>query len=293
MEQQANAGPGAGGSQYPTRDGDGDGLIGEGFPGGGYRMSLDPVQAVGRGVLSAGQLVEAAQRVMRMGTDGPKEGDQRRNPRSGNPEVLRGGRWRTIKTIEEAPSDPGTHKSFVWRDSPRPEEFVKAVRNSSKPEFLSQLDPTDLSKHHLILSSYGTIGAAVSPDGDIQNVFNNSGRKGAGAYAIIEAIRIGGRTLDCFDGFLVGNYANFGFTEVARMKFNHEFAPSSWNLHEYGEPDIVFMARTIDLSEEEMLKNAKKPKQEWTVAARTDQFTDDWKWAKHESRKSAEAGGNG
>lgn len=133
----------------------------------------------------------------------------------------------------------------------------------------------------------------MSPDGDIQNVFNNSGHKGAGAYALIAAIRIGGKTLDCFDGFLVSNYANFGFTEVARMQFNHEFAPSSWDLQEYGEPDIVFMARTIDLSEEEMLKNARRPKQEWTVATRTSQFTEDWQWAKRQSRKSAEAGRNG
>ncbi len=78
MEQQANAGPGAGGSPYPTRDGDGDGMIGEGYyrsMQGPARMSLDPVAAVGEGVLSAGELVEAAQRVMRMGWS-PYKGDR-------------------------------------------------------------------------------------------------------------------------------------------------------------------------------------------------------------------------
>lgn len=105
MEQQANAGPGAGGSPYPTRDGDGDGMIGEGYyrsPQGPARMSLDPVDAVGQGVLSAGQLVEAAQRVMRMGWS-PYKGDRGGqgwiNSETG--EV----RYQTGKPLESEPTD--------------------------------------------------------------------------------------------------------------------------------------------------------------------------------------------
>ncbi len=138
MEQQANAGPGAGGSQYPTRDGDGDGLIGEGFPGGGYRMSLDPVQAVGRGVLSAGQLVEAAQRVMRMGTDGPKEGDQRKNPRSGKLEILRDSRWHSL---EDASDREETREQKAVSDPvPWPKSFPNVFQMTTVSKMKSHRD---------------------------------------------------------------------------------------------------------------------------------------------------------
>ena len=61
---------------------------------------------------------------VRLSVDGPKEGDQRKNPRSGSPEVLRGGRWHTIQPIQEVRSEPRTPEPIVWRNSPQPEEFV-------------------------------------------------------------------------------------------------------------------------------------------------------------------------
>ena len=76
----------------------------------------------------------------------------------------------------------------------------------------------------LLASVDGKVGVAVDKDGDIQNVFNNHGPKGAGAYAMIEAIKQGGRTLDAYDGFLPGYYRQFGFEETGRMAFNPEFA---------------------------------------------------------------------
>lgn len=81
----------------------------------------------------------------------------------------------------------------------------------------------------------------MSCPGDVQNVFNNGGPKGAAAGAIVAAIANEGRTLDCYDGFLPSYYRQFGFEETGRMKFNPEFAPANWD-PKLGAPDIVFMA---------------------------------------------------
>lgn len=53
---------------------------------------------------------------------------------------------------------------------------------------------------------------------------------GLGGDLIQEAIRLGARELNCFDGPLVGLYSQFGFKEVRR----------EWN-HVRGKPDVVWM----------------------------------------------------
>jgi len=123
----------------------------------------------------------------------------------------------------------------------KPEEFIQHRNKSAKPEFLSDLKPEDIKNHKLFTNQDNTIGAAVSPEGDIQNVFNNGGEKGAGAHAVAHAIEHhGGRTLDAYDGFLPKYYRQFGFHETGRTKFNPEFAPK-WDTAKHGTPDVVHM----------------------------------------------------
>lgn len=98
-----------------------------------------------------------------------------------------------------------------------------------------------MSKHQLFLDQSGKIGAAVDPNGDIQNVFNNSGIQGRGAHAVTHAINnLGGRTLDAFGGHLPDYYAQFGFQETGRAKFDPAQAPANWKPKD-GKPDVVFM----------------------------------------------------
>lgn len=124
-----------------------------------------------------------------------------------------------------------------------PADFVAARDAAAKRNpFLTKSTAEDLKNHKIILSVDGKVGAVVSPEGDIQNVFNNGGPKGAGQDALYEAIRQGGTHLDCFDDYLPGLYNNFGFEETGRMKFNRDYAPEGWDYDKYGEPDVVFMA---------------------------------------------------
>jgi hypothetical protein len=60
-----------------------------------------------------------------------------------------------------------------------------------------------------------TVGVAIDKHGDLQNLFNNGGPKGAAANIVATAIAHGARTLDCYDGYLPDYYRNFGFREPA------------------------------------------------------------------------------
>lgn len=72
MEQQSNAGPGQPGKPGAQGQQPQQGLPGQGgpsLPQSAARMSLDPVAAVGQGVLDAAELVQAANHVIRMNSD--------------------------------------------------------------------------------------------------------------------------------------------------------------------------------------------------------------------------------
>jgi hypothetical protein len=123
----------------------------------------------------------------------------------------------------------------------RPEEFIAQRNKSKRSQFLSPLNPDEIRNHYLFTNHNGTVGTAVSPEGDIQNLFNNSGIKGLGTRAMAHAIESGGRTLDAFDPYLPKLYRQFGFRETSRMKFDRDFAPEGWNYAQDDDPDVVFM----------------------------------------------------
>jgi len=122
-----------------------------------------------------------------------------------------------------------------------PEDFIAARDKSKRPQYLSPLKPEDIQQHQLYMNPEGTIGVAVSPEGDIQNVFNNGGPKGHGAYAVAHAITQGGTHLDAYDPYLPEFYRQFGFKETGRMKFNRDYAPPKWDFENDDDPDIAFM----------------------------------------------------
>lgn len=83
------------------------------------------------------------------------------------------------------------------------------------------------SGNRVFVSNDGNNGFMLSSSGDIQNLFSLNHR---GRESLLEAIRQGGKTLDCFDGFLPKYYAQFGFVEVGR--------DANWTP---GDPDVVYM----------------------------------------------------
>jgi hypothetical protein len=106
---------------------------------------------------------------------------------------------------------------------------VKAAMSASEriDSFLSH--DVDYSEHRCFLTEDETAGFAISPDGDLQSVFN-VGRPGRGSALVADALAHGALTLDCFDGFLPTFYGARGWVEVRREP--------NWTP---GEPDVVFM----------------------------------------------------
>jgi hypothetical protein len=173
-----------------------------------------------------------------------------------------------------------------------PEQFIKARDASKRPGYLSPLEPSDIAIHQLYLSKDGTYGAAVDPHGDIQNVFNNGGPKGAGGKALVAAIENGGRTLDCYAGFLPSFYRQFGFVETGRMKFNPDFASKDWNFARDGHPDVVFMAwKGYPEGGSDAALQRAGDRAAWIENEESTKYGTDWDEAKRESRSAAQQGG--
>jgi GNAT superfamily N-acetyltransferase len=172
-----------------------------------------------------------------------------------------------------------------------PEDFVKARDKSKRQQFLSPHPASELAGHILLTNDEGTVGISVDPKGDIQNVFNNGGPKGGAGKAMVSAIEGGGRTLDCFDGFLPSYYHQFGFAEDSRMKFSKDHAPPGWDFAKHNSPDVVFMSwrgYMGDGGASGALKSAADRKS-WSAPERSKVYGDDWDAAKERSRQAAAA----
>jgi phage-related protein (TIGR01555 family) len=175
-----------------------------------------------------------------------------------------------------------------------PEEFVAARDKSTRQQFLSAHPAEELAGHKLFMNKDSTAGVSVDPQGDVQNVFNNGGPKGSGAYAMVQAIENGGRTLDCYAGHLNHFYHQFGFEEDMRMKFNPEFAPEGWDFDKMGQPDIVFMSWRGYLGKDgaDAIARANTANRaNWEAPTKASEYTDDWEAAKESSRTNAASGG--
>lgn len=179
----------------------------------------------------------------------------------------------------------GTSSGYV---SSSPSEFITARDKSTRQQYLSPLKPDDLSEHTLLTNKDKTVGAAIDPQGDLQNVFNNGGPKGAAADVIVASIDKGARTLDCYDGHLPEYYAQFGFKETGRIKFNPEFA-HGWDVNKQGQPDVVFMAWKGYISGDAKgaIERAKGPKTDWLPNEQSSHYASDYDTAKAESRAVA------
>jgi predicted nucleic-acid-binding Zn-ribbon protein len=66
---------------------------------------------------------------------------------------------------------------------------------------------------------------------------------------VLEIVEICYNRLDCFDCGLPELYAEHGFKEVGRYKWNENYAPKDWNKKIFekfnnGQPDVIYMTLT-------------------------------------------------
>lgn len=182
-----------------------------------------------------------------------------------------GGLWYQTEDSEDGSPD-------IEVEAQSPESFASGVEtfieeNDAMGLYLTEHDADELEDHTLLSVEDGAAGVAISPEGDIQNLYNNDASDGAGRALLQKAVEEGGRTLDCYDGFLPGLYREFGFREVGRMEFNPDLAPEGWDEYYGGpvpQPDVTFMAYQPDVEYEQ-----------------SEDYYEDWGQAKDESREVA------
>jgi hypothetical protein len=159
------------------------------------------------------------------------------------------------------------------------------------PPVLTEYGRARAEAHELVLSGDGKVGIAISPDGDLQNVFNNGGARRAATEALLEGLRRGGKTLDCFDGFLPDFYAQFGFSETGGMQFNRDFALPGWDYKADDEPDVVFPARMeIGESDDSIRERVLGDDKAWITGRESRRYYDDFDQAKADARRAIGGG---
>ena len=131
----------------------------------------------------------------------------------------------------------------VLRETTDLAAFEAAKAANKRSENLAPKTAVDYENAKAFLSEDKDVGILIQDDGTLGNLFNNSGIKGSGVEAMLYALENSdGRVGDAFDPFLPEYYAKFGFEEVARLKFDDDYAPDGWDYKANGRPDIVFVA---------------------------------------------------
>lgn len=130
-----------------------------------------------------------------------------------------------------------------------PEGFISARERTPHKAFLTPYTAEEMRDWRCYLTEDG-VGFALTPEGDLVGLINNSGRKEACADAVVWAIREGARTCDCVAGFLDQWYPLFGFSESHRFHWDDELAPRGWDYERYGRNDVVFFRFPDYLSRE-------------------------------------------
>ena len=134
------------------------------------------------------------------------------------------------------------------------QQFYEAIGESKAANkhgaFVTQHDLTEYEGMRTFTNTNGSVGVAVTEDGDIVSVFKNTAKskdKGAISSILFTALENGGKKLDNFNSpALSGFYLQHGFVPVARIAFNDDYAPDGWNNERDGRPDILFWVHNGD-----------------------------------------------
>lgn len=127
----------------------------------------------------------------------------------------------------------------------KPKRFNYYLKKNKRVEFITVHPEPVLKKYRLFLTlpKRGGAGFAITSDGEIVNLFNNTNIKGLGESMVQWAVNLGAHKLMCFDDFLKAYYEKLGFKVVKRVPWDDKFAPANWKYEIYGKPAIVYMVR--------------------------------------------------
>jgi hypothetical protein len=124
-------------------------------------------------------------------------------------------------------------------------EFERELESftDERPEYEPFLTTDrDFSDCVCYLDYMGDSGFAITTDREIVALFNGWEDRSLGDQLVFEAVKRGGRWLNCFSGYLGEFYFKHGFETVAYLPWDDDEAPDSWDYEEYGRPDVLFMS---------------------------------------------------
>jgi hypothetical protein len=148
-------------------------------------------------------------------------------------------------SISSQPSSENQVPSVTFADAADSAAFAAARDKSKTPWFLSSHSVEELAPFDKRMAEGGKVGYMIEPKtGDFGNLFNNGGTRGAGKAAIVDAIKRGAKTLDCFGPDLPILYSKAGYVPVAKLKFVDEYVPKDWPYDTLGRPDVIVMSYT-------------------------------------------------
>jgi len=204
----------------------------------------------GKTVMYEGQVAEdAAYQVLLKQTETPEQ-RQAINEILENDEELN----RQLREAEEATqaaavevTEPGTKKAEGPEELARIyKERITNIKESDPEQYWSVDIPSDevildAAKNGRLVDKQGGMGI-VTEDGNMVGMFKyDKSAKGTAQAVQGERVKIGGKKLDNFDGYLTKLYEKNGFRVVSRVPFNEEYAPEGWNKEKHGTPDVVAM----------------------------------------------------
>lgn len=171
-----------------------------------------------------------------------------------------------VSRIEEIYNAERFHNAIMnAKNSGKDEDIRKKTFGTKDSKWygasLHTYSAEEYSKMRLFLSTNALCGFALK-DVDVVSVFKHiNGPDRALSLLMPMAILSGGRRLDCFsiEAALPTQYARYGFTPIARVRFDESYASNDWNKDRDGFPDIVFMvydknaSYSLDFSEREII----------------------------------------
>ena len=204
----------------------------------------------GKTVMYEGQVAEdAAYQVLLNQAETPEQ-RQAINEILENDEELN----RQLREAEEAAkaaaaevTEPGAKKAEGPEELARIyKERITNIKESDPEQYWSVDIPSDevildAAKNGRLVDKQGGMGI-VTEDGNMVGMFKyDKSAKGTAKAVQGEKVKIGGKKLDNFDGYLTNLYEKNGFRVVSRVPFNEQYAPEGWKKEKHGTPDVVAM----------------------------------------------------
>lgn len=134
---------------------------------------------------------------------------------------------------------------YRTEDSKRFADCIKFAKEHNKNGgSVDEHSIEEYDKMQKFLSPNGDYGVAVEPDGNITSVFkaDTSQAKGVLKNLILTARAHGGTKMDCYGRWLTRAYENCGYTTVAKVNFNSQYATDAKLLAE--KPDVYVLMKS-------------------------------------------------